>query len=549
MERDAFAVVADVVDLSTAVIPASLRNDLLPSRPDDRMGGGIADRFVKAIGRRMDSGQYVPDRAVSVMVPKVGFTTRVASLLTLTDRVVYVALVEPLRTRIEKGLVSSEVLMWPRGVETAPAFISFEKRPLTLPGAIVVKADVTGFYESVDHAVLRDQLVQLTGKTELVTALIEFLGLVMGGPRGLPQGLATSDVLATAYLASVDSDMLQAGYDYWRHGDDIRMVVADRDVARRALHELSMSMRAIRLLLNGEKSFAMPRASYEGQLTAVSHARSEIEERLVAEEEESLIAGESARSLDDILDEADIDEQDRWDAFYHGDVDRQQEIMDIIRPLLKPADLDVALAQFEEAVNRAPGSGHGEELGREIFHGLLTSALTTLNAGRSPDAVKRVAMLISDFPEQTEALATYLMAVTGTSSADVQVEATSALLGYRLGWQQAWLLHVLERVAQVSPLEDWVIATVEIIASDEDTEWLPRVHAARVLATAGQLPKDLHRRLWVRVPAPLRVDLVVAAVAMSGHATWAEAFVDSLHADPLYDVVLKASINSGSEGK
>lgn len=85
----------------------------------------------------------------------------------------------------------------------------FETAPTTASGDYIVRADVAGFYESVDHDILGARLITLTGKTALVDVLIDFLRQVMGAPRGLPQGLVASDVLATAYLSSVDSGMLR----------------------------------------------------------------------------------------------------------------------------------------------------------------------------------------------------------------------------------------------------------------------------------------------------------------------------------------------------
>lgn len=50
---------------------------------------------------------------------------------------------------------------------------------------------------------------------------------VLRSSRGLPQGLNTSDTLATCYLTHVDRTVVSYGFRYVRHGDDIRMSVLD----------------------------------------------------------------------------------------------------------------------------------------------------------------------------------------------------------------------------------------------------------------------------------------------------------------------------------
>ena len=140
----------------------------------------------------------------------------------------------------------------------------------------------------------------LTGKVDLVDALLDFLGQVMSAPRGLPQGLDTSDALATAYLSNVDSEVLRVVHHYWRHGDDIRMTVSDHDEGRRAVHHLEEQLRAAQLLLNAEKTLVLHSETYRQQLTAVENRRSEVRRRLLAERE-SKVADGTLEGLDELV--------------------------------------------------------------------------------------------------------------------------------------------------------------------------------------------------------------------------------------------------------
>src|SRR5581483_8825572 len=94
--------IASLLDLPRAQAQAAVSNDLLPPREDDRVTGELGKRFVAHLTKVLDEGSYEPDPASFVQVPKPGFTSRPAALLTLTDRVVYEALVDLLRHRLAK---------------------------------------------------------------------------------------------------------------------------------------------------------------------------------------------------------------------------------------------------------------------------------------------------------------------------------------------------------------------------------------------------------------------------------------------------------------
>ena len=78
---------------------------------------------------------------------------------------------------------------------------------------------------SIDHNQLASAVVRATGHRDIADALVHFLNRTMMGNRGLPQGLVASDTLATAYLAQVDRAMIRNGFEYTRHGDDVRISV------------------------------------------------------------------------------------------------------------------------------------------------------------------------------------------------------------------------------------------------------------------------------------------------------------------------------------
>jgi hypothetical protein len=260
---NAFAEIAGELDLVAATRSGSKRNDLLPPRHEDSVAGETGKRFSEGLKTRLERGRYDPSPAVFVHVPKHGsMATRPAALLTLSDRVVYDALVMKLRPRIEAAMLGADIVFWPRGTATDKRWAEFEKAPLETGQAYVTRADITGFYECVDHEHLREALVDCTGQRPLVNALVEFLNRVMHSQRGLPQGLDASDPLATAYLIQVDADMSRECVHYVRNGDDIRLATRTHGEARRALHAFETALRRRGLLLSASKSKIMSAAKY-----------------------------------------------------------------------------------------------------------------------------------------------------------------------------------------------------------------------------------------------------------------------------------------------
>ncbi|MFQ2874269.1 reverse transcriptase domain-containing protein [Mycobacterium sp. MS3] len=542
---DSYSAVADKLKIDQA-LSALQPNDLLPPRPDDKVGGAVGERFVRAIEHSLISGRYEPETAVTVPVTKPKYATRPAALMNLIDRVVYEALVEPLRSRIERGLVSDGVVFWPRGFEMDKRWREFEALSQQGGNDYIVRSDVTGFYESIDHAVLQDILVRLTGRVDVIGALIDFLGQVMGGPRGLPQGIATSDVLATAYLSAVDAEMLRNGFDYRRHGDDIRIAVATHDDGRRAIHRLESQLRSVRLLINSDKSRVLHRNTYVTQLGAVEATRKGVHGRILKERKEAL-SDASDDEIERLVEGADLGVETLWALFYHRTISLE-ELAEKLSTHLQPDQVTVAVGSFSEAMRRMPGSGPSA-LAEDEFHGLVSTAMTILLAKKLPDAIESAPMLVGRFPDKTALVATYLSGLATSYPQRVETASVKALTsGYLTGWQQAWLMAVLRRVAESTRFTHFGAALEVIVdvAHDEDASWLARAEAVRLLAQVRKLDHKLLLRVWNRAPNSVRADLTAAAavVARTEGAVWAEAFCDSMKSDPIADVVLHRVANA-----
>ena len=262
-----YQAVAPELDLQQALRSAK-SNDLLPPRLEDKTLGELGSRFVEDLRRRLDRGTYDPQPSYSVAVPKSTVGTRPAALVSLSDRLILTAIVNALAPRIETFLLGSDIVYWPRAVAVDKRWAEFERSVLGSDPSYVVRGDVAGFYESIHHEHLIDAVIRATGMRSLADALAHFLLRLMGRARGLPQGLRESDAMATVYLASLDFRMVQSGFRYARHGDDIRVGVKSYDEGRRAVECVEKELRTLGLLLNSAKTRVLRRATYQKEMSS-----------------------------------------------------------------------------------------------------------------------------------------------------------------------------------------------------------------------------------------------------------------------------------------
>lgn len=526
---DPYQEVVDDLDLPAAVRRGSQRNDLLPPRVEDDVLGEVGNRFSESLKDKLRRGRYDPNPAEIVLVPKPGNTTRPAALLTLSDRVVFDAIVETLRPRIETALLGRQIVLWPRGLDAEKRWGEFESSSLSGTATHVVLADVTGFYETIDHERLRDVLIAMTGRRRQVNALIEFLGRVMGSRRGVPQGLAASDPIATAYLSPVDSAMARSGLEYVRHGDDVRIAVRSVSEAREVLYNFEQQLRRVGLLANGSKAIIMRRSSYEKSVARPDQVHEKAQQELLAERIAEV--EDDGEKLGELLEEIG-EEQLAWNLFYHGNTSIS-DVIDQIKVHLSPDDMAVALRVLTAAI--LPDA----KLTREEIHIRVSSALIRLAAGRSPLAIPFVEELLTRFPEKTEVVAAYLAAQKATEWRAVSKELLKMLSQERFqtDWETAWLLTATRKF--VGHLGARQRAVIRGIAMDEGRSMFCRVEALKILAQSGEISNVLVRRLWSMVPVCFQPDLVAAVHYGRSAEPWCEAFLAGVREDPVNNVVVR----------
>ena len=535
MPANVFQEIVDLLDLEASVVVGSKSSDLLPRRYEDRVGGQLGLRFSERLRSKLERGRYDPVPAEFVRVPKRNNTTRPAALLTLEDRVVYAALVEALRLRIEAQLLNSEIVYWPRGELSAKRWADFDNAPQTTDAAYVACADVGNFYDSIDHEELRDSLIHATGRRQLVNALIEFLARVMSRDRGIPQGPDASDAIATAFLSSVDRAMAREYVHYSRHGDDFRIATPDYATARRTLFDLETHLRARQLSLSSPKALVYTMQVYEARRIRTKEILQDTRRLLYEGRVQRLEEDETA--LASLIEESG-EAQLGWDFFYHGNMETW-ELIEALEEHIKPSDAEVAERVFREAIDRQPSSNGRNVLSREEFHSRVTSCLVRLAAAKSPDIIDLLPGFLTSYPDKTKFVVSYLMSLPDDYAQECLEIAFGVIEddGFHTEWEISWLLGVILRHAhQVS--EDHV-RILDAIATDETAWPTCRTSALKVLGRRGRLERQLVQHMLNVYSNCHQPDLVAAVYFARETQPWADPFLDTLSDDPVNRVVVR----------
>jgi hypothetical protein len=126
----------------------------------------------------------------------------------------------------------------------------------------VVQADISSYYQYVDHGVLLTEVENRSGKIAESRMLIELLGEIQGATYGLPQLLDASDKLSEVYMQILERDLVRRVGDVWRFNDDFRLAVNGYGNAQQALEDLAAAARPLGLVLNDHKSNIIGFAKY-----------------------------------------------------------------------------------------------------------------------------------------------------------------------------------------------------------------------------------------------------------------------------------------------
>jgi len=118
-----------------------------------------------------------------------------------------------------------------------------------------LRTDFHRFFDSIDHALLRDKLEAFVGDFEMVNLIMQWVD--SSSPqqgRGLATGSPLSPLLSNLFLESFDREVQSLGGYLTRYGDDLAILYRSRDECVSALEHAQRSAAKLKLHLNESKT-------------------------------------------------------------------------------------------------------------------------------------------------------------------------------------------------------------------------------------------------------------------------------------------------------
>lgn len=484
-----------------------LRSDMLPVGPGDGLEATPAAKYLATLGSALLDGSHRVTPALQLAVPKRGFGTRPAALAALPDRILYAALTRALVPAIESALPDKNVVVWPRAIHSPPAWDEFERAALDAQPNFILTADVAGFYESIDHGLLVERLSKVGAPSEPTRALASLLQSLMGSARGLPQGLAPSDPLASAYLSQVDEMLVRDKIDFVRHGDDYRFPADSIGHARYIGQRLHQHLRAVGLLPNSEKTRPVPAQAYEEQLEATR--TDGIQESL------TVLAG--LATTRGVLGEPEGHDPEADAVFTnpYGEVDflASSPMPFLYLDRLRAGRVLSAATNAVEDMLVTERAFH--EHARSMRE--LATALSPAGMARIELDSELLARVVLVRPEATRIISRYVRLVSDTHP-EIGFELHRRCLSEPdfQDSQEAWLLQGLLSSSSDAVVEHRGL----LLRRATEAGWLARLRAGELLQRASELPSSTAAELWRHAPAVLRSD-VLLLVQREAAESWA----------------------------
>lgn len=468
---------------SAALLEADSTNPLLPAHPGLAVVGQRVQQFESWAAAELARG-FIPARQVIVSSRKAGFGIRPFAVWGVLERVLYRALVEEILSNTEPP------------DRSAVAYREFVIGPLrhwaTGPGALaqssgyVVKTDVVAFYQYVDHRILADELLYLTGERELITLLMELLQETQQRDFGLPQALWPSHRLAEVYIATLDRQMARRGARVWRYSDDIRLACDNYADALRRIEELDSGLRDLGLVMNEHKTSTPTLDTYLHEVAAVL----------------------GSDELPDQLAEEPPSHTERGDEY---------EESTTVMPLAGALSVVKRARPPSKTRRRSTLAIDITRLSNDDFK-KLRAGWSSLIAHRDPSALDLVHRYFTYAPGLTAHVSRYLVAISvddpdGTFAAIDNLLTRTALTD----WQQGWIVDAMRQIAEAgeglpSPvMKRWVGWLRDLGTSGKSTPWLQaQAIVAQSVILPGTQDFDTLERL-VRISNGALVDWYVEA--------------------------------------
>lgn len=417
-------------------------SDMLPARPTGGALPDAASRLPGTLAAQLSSADWRPEPADQFRVPKGPFTTRPAALLAARDRLVYEALVSHVEIALDEFL--PEEVFWPRLRGESQSIEEFREAPEHWGSPYVLKADVAAFFQTVDHSILAMILGgSLDQHSDVVQAVEHFLGAVMRGSNGLPQGPHASDILSSAYLSLIDRRVSADGWRFARYADDYLIAADSMADGRSKLETLERYLGEHQLHLSDPKSTIMRSETYAKARRRPPPALGELRRELRTRREEYLRNAEDSDDVAEMLTHFGADEQLLFDVLYHGNTTIEEAIEEL-GERLNPEDTAVYLTFLRRADNRLRRGSATADMSETFV--LVRDCTAHLAAAQEPSALKPVERLLQWFPGLGPVAAIYFESIAPTHGSEVDESLFRLLNSNELpDWTSAWLCRSIQR--------------------------------------------------------------------------------------------------------
>lgn len=372
-------------------------SDLLPGLVPGYVTASAEDALVKSYASHLRTELPI-DTPETVLAQKAKRGMRPLPILSIEETVTYAALVSRLMAVVPAN---------PR----RRSHTEFRDGPLEDgDAAYVLMADVSSFFQYIDHGLVRQEIINLSGEDELATVLCTLLRLLSGRHFGIPQSYPPSAPVAELLIDIVERRLLRLGLDVWRYVDDFRIGARTERDAGHALELLDREVRAVGLTLNEEKTSIRSRARYEEWIAQPDELWANLE-------------GEAAEALRD------------YDPYATGPTEPDRAVV-------------MAAAAEEYLRNWATGKGrarYGYEA--SVQRQLVGRSYSVLDALGSDLGLAHAAQALIDEPYLTPRICRYLASAGKRDMAPVAEIADDLITrdDYFLStWQAMWLLEVIE---------------------------------------------------------------------------------------------------------
>lgn len=508
----------DVVERAAAWIPRAIDfsalergamhalapSDLLPSRPAVHEAE-VQSRIARIVWGSVAHREYQPIPADVFRAPKKGLTTRPAALLAPDDRFVYEALAEIAASAISDRL--PQHVIWPRGRDEPSGYTTFVEAPRNWDSQFVLRTDISSFYESIDHAYLGVLVARNLGlRGAYPIALEAFLDAVMQSSMGLPQGPLGSDILASAYLLDIDSELATRDWPVTRYSDDILIGARSFEEARARVRELETLLRQRGLNLAGDKTRIVRRETYVAQLDPDDEPAS-FRERVRGEVASWFEAHPEAGS-EGIVDELDLPEQLQWDLLYHQTVPWEEALEQVPERLLPPwlyAYEQLYLAEASRLTNG--GYYPDEDNPRALGPADLRRCLLFLSGGPHPMELTTSQAVIDWHPTLVREMSRYLSAIAAGRLGEVADFLRVRLSrGHDSDLEKAWLLSpVVDNIELARLMEDDLASVLSSPGGE-----LTRATAFRALDNLGSVTNSVREQLLESLSPALAAEVALS---------------------------------------